>query len=295
MYYPIDESTARIAHNMNSFFRFKEGQATEEYKASVDKAAALANEQKSKVDPIFHAKIDGLLNTYARQLAAWYNRHFSIESRYPSVMVAGPARFDNRKKDKQNAARTTHWKAYDKIKGLLRHIEAVGTGGISSDDPDCIEKLKTKCAELEKLHAFMKNANAYYAKHKTLTGCPGMSVGFAEKIQAGMARDWRSNPRPFEAYQLTNNLANIKRVKQRIAELERRAETPLQGWTFEGGEVVANASDNRLQIFFESKPDESLRGQLKKRGFKWSLRAEAWQRQLTDNAIYAAKEILKTA
>lgn len=79
-------------------------------------------------------------------------------------------------------------------------------------------------------------------------------------------------------YRLSYNLAEIKRVKQRIAELERRAENPFQGWMFDGGEVVANAEANRLQIIFADKPGEVLRGLLKKRGFKWSPRFHAWQR-----------------
>lgn len=32
---------------------------------------------------------------------------------------------------------------------------------------------------------------------------------------------------------------------------------------FDGGEVVANAEANRLQIIFADKPDEALRGLLK--------------------------------
>ena len=70
------------------------------------------------------------------------------------------------------------------------------------------------------------------------------------------------------------------------------AENSFQGWMFDGGEVVANAEANRLQIIFADKPDEVLRGLLKKRGFKWSPRFHAWQRQLTSNAVHAAKEIL---
>ena len=63
-------------------------------------------------------------------------------------------------------------------------------------------------------------------------------------------------------------------------------------FTLQNAEVVANAEANRLQIIFADKPDEALRGLLKKRGFKWSPRFHAWQRQLTSNAVHAAKEIL---
>ena len=58
-----------------------------------------------------------------------------------------------------------------------------------------------------------------------------------------------------------------------------------------GGRVEANREDNRLQIFFEEKPDEKTRETLKESGFRWSPKAGAWQRQLNDNAIYAADRL----
>ena len=52
--------------------------------------------------------------------------------------------------------------------------------------------------------------------------------------------------------------------------------------------MEANTEANRLQIFFDGKPDEATRTELKSNGFRWSPKAEAWQRQLTNNAYYAA-------
>ena len=62
-YYPINEGAARRAKEMNSFSDYKEGSATAEYRAMVDKAAAIAEQQKSRVDPMYHEKIDHLLDT----------------------------------------------------------------------------------------------------------------------------------------------------------------------------------------------------------------------------------------
>ena len=52
--------------------------------------------------------------------------------------------------------------------------------------------------------------------------------------------------------------------------------------------MEANTEANRLQIFFEDKPDEATREALKSNGFRWSPKAGAWQRQLTSNVYYAA-------
>ena len=40
----------------------------------VDKAAAIAEKQKSRVAPMYHEKIDHLLDTYARKLAENMNQ-----------------------------------------------------------------------------------------------------------------------------------------------------------------------------------------------------------------------------
>lgn len=49
--------------------------------------------------------------------------------------------------------------------------------------------------------------------------------------------------------------------------------------------VLQNTADNRLQLFFPGKPEADLIAKLKGRGFKWSPRNKAWQRQLTPNAL----------
>ena len=174
IYYTINEGAARRANDMNSFSDYKPGSATAEYRQMVDKAVEIGERQKKRVDPMYHEKIDSLVDTYARKLAENMNSSFSIEARVPSILIAGGSNFPVRKKEKQNAARD-------------RNME-----------------------------------------------------------------DWNE---------------------------------------IHGGKVEANREDNRLQIYFEEKPDEKTRETLKENGFRWSPKAGAWQRQLNDNAIYAADRI----
>ena len=68
-YYPINEEAARRAKNANSFSDYVPGSATAAYREMVDRAYALGEQQKGRVDPMYHEKIDGLIDRYARKLA----------------------------------------------------------------------------------------------------------------------------------------------------------------------------------------------------------------------------------
>ena len=287
-YYPINENAARRAKEAISFSDYKPGSATAEYRHYVDEAAEIAARQKKRVDPSFHERIDGLLDAYARKLAANMNKGYEITARVPSIMIAGGSNFPVRKKEKQNAAADKNMEEYREIQGLLDKIRSTGMGGISADDPNAVSKLESKLAKLEALQETMKAVNAYYRKNKTLDGCPHLSPEQIEKLKASMSGSYRANPKPFESYQLSNNNAEIRRLKNRITALTRRKELGYVGWEFDGGRVEANTADNRLQIFFDEKPDKEIREELKGNGFRYAPSTEAWQRQLNDNAIYAA-------
>lgn len=276
---------------MNSLFSYVPGKATQSYRTEVDKAAALAERQKQQVDPMYHEKIDSLLDTYARKLAENINRRNEIATRVPSILIAGGSNFPVRKKEKQNRADDAAMAEWRQIQGLLDKIRGTGRGGISADDPEAVQKLKLKLAGLERDQEKMKAVNAYYRKHKTLEGCPELSAEEVEKLKASMARNWRADPKPYESFALSNNNANIRQTKVRIAELTRMAATEYEGWTFEGGEVRMNRESNRLQVFFLEKPDRDICSAMRHSGFKWAPSVGAWQRQLTDNAIYAAKHL----
>lgn len=284
-YYTINEDAARHANTFNSFSDYKPGSATTEYRKCVDEAVEIAERQKKRVDPQYHEKIDYLLDLYARKLAENMNQGYAIEGRVPSVLIAGPANFPVRKKEKQNAARDKNMQDWQRIQGLLDKIRSVGTGGVSSDDADAVQKLQNKLDSRQRLQDHMKAVNAYYRKHKTLEGCPELTPEQLAKLQTAMAED-RLRDRPYLSWQLSNNNAEIRRLKARIETLNRQQETVYVGWQFDGGRVEINREANRLQIFFDSKPDADTRSVLKSNAFHWSPREGAWQRQLNDSLFW---------
>lgn len=286
-YYTINEEAARRANDANSYRDYVPGSATASYRRMVDEAYETAEMQKRRVDPMYHEKIDALVDRYARKLADNLNEGYAIDARVPSVLVAGPANFPARKKEKQNAARDRNMGEFMEISDIMDKIRSTGMGGISADDALAVEKLEKKLAGLEATQKQMKAVNAYFRKHKTLDGCPDLSPMQIEELKASMSRDWRTEPVPYPSYMLSNNNANIRRVRQRIEELRNRP--AFEGWVFPGGRAEANAEENRLQLFFDEKPSEEQRRELKANGFRWAPSQGAWQRQLNQNAMYAAR------
>ena len=290
-YYPINEGAARRAKEAISYSDYRPGSATAEYRHYVDQAVEIAERQKKRVEPEYHEKIDQLLDTYARKLAENMNHGYEITARVPSVLIAGPANFPVRAKEKQNAASDRNMEEFQYIQGLLDKIRSTGMGGISADDPQAVSKLEKKLEKLEASQELMKAVNAYYRKHGTLDGCPHLTERGIENLKADMASGWHYEKKPFQSWQLSNNNAEIRRLKGRIEELTRHKEAAYVGWEFDGGTVEINREANRLQIFFEGKPDAAVRDELKSNGFRWSPKAEAWQRQLNDTTIRVADRI----
>lgn len=290
-YYSIDETAARRANDANSFYDYTQGSTTESYRKMVDEAYALGDKQKTKVDTMYHDKIDDLVDLYARKLAENINERNAIDARVPSVLVAGGGNFPVRKKEKQNAARDRNSADYQNVEKILDKIRGTGTGGIRSDDSKAISKLKAKLELLQRNQDHMRKVNAWYRKHGTLDGCPDMSEDEARELKLDMNGGWHFEDKPFMSWQLSNNNANIHRVQQRIAELTRMADTSYDDMDFDGGKVVFDREANRIMILFDDKPEEDIRTELKSNGYRWAPSRHAWQRQLTENAVRSVKRL----
>ncbi len=282
-YYPVNEELAKAAQEANSFRDYALGSATREYRTAVDSAREVAARQKEKVDARYHEKIDRILDSYERQLAAWYDRFHRNAASCPSIMIVGAGNFPRQKHEKKIRRTSELLREHEKIKeNMERRIKGVGTAGISSDDSDALERLETKLAVLKERHEEMKKANAYRRKNGSWEGYDGV---LKDKV-------CREGPTIYQFFNLPNSLAEIHRIDQRIKYLKKQAETEYgDGWHFDGGVVKANKDENRLQLFFDDVPPEKTRADLRHCGFRWSPRNKAWQRMLTPDAIFAAKRL----
>ena len=306
MEYSINENDARTARELNSFSEYKDGEATNSYKASILRFAEdvedLKSNAKVKITPEIEDAIQYYANRYSYKLAEAKNKEYSIEAMCPSVMICGAGNFPVRKKQKQNSARENWWSKYSdlfndnnyyirKIRNLLMNTT------IYSNDEMAIEKLQDRIEDLEELQQTMKDVNAYYRKNGTLKGCEFLTEEQIRKTEANIEyHTW--DKKPFASYELTNNNADIRRNKERLEQLQKlkaRAEQKSEDKYIQvdGLQVVEDATDMRIRIIFDDIPSAETRELLKHWGFKWSPKNSAWQRQLTTNGIYATNMVLE--
>lgn len=301
MYYEINETTARRAHDNMSMRDYHEGSATAKYRAAVDRAAAELEEVKAQCKTQDQKdRAEWYFDKYARKLAEAINRDNEIGTRCPSVMISGAGNFPVRKKEKQVAAWESNRENFGKADYYLGKMRRVHLQGVQGNGPEVIEYLEGKLADLEAAHQSMKEANAYYRKHKTLDGCPGISQATLEWLtRPGVFAKGDGTPLalygcPYPAYDLQNSNANIKRIRQRIASLQAIKASPTQEERHNGCTYLENSAIMRVQLIFDSKPSESTRALLKANGFHWSPSQGAWQRQLTENGKAAARRVLES-
>lgn len=161
--------------------------------------------------------------------------------------------------------------------GKAAGIEQQLARTIFSDDADAVEQLQAKIAAAEKRQATMKAANKIvhskpkdeYTTDKELAlEALGLTAGAVKRL---FEPDFCGRI-GFPSYELTNNGANIRRMKERVAAItavaarKEAAETSENGVTVEGKEFV--------RITFAEKPLRMVLDALKFAGFCW--RGGSW-------------------
>lgn len=288
-YFTINETTARVAKEINSFSEYVQGSATNGYKTAVNEVYDIVD-RIEKEKPQYAEKAAYMALRYAKKYADYLNAYYRNEASCPSVMICGAGNFPTGKKNKQNSRRDTLMQEYNRLNDYKRKISDIlhNTQPIMSGDADAIERLNDKIADLEAEKELMKAINAYYRKNKTMEG-------FEEDIPAVLQRsiDFRisHNWADHGLFDTSNANAELRRLKERLAKLESVKEAGTAETEYDGYTVKEDTEIMRLQIFFDTVPCEETRSLLKSNGFKWSPKNKAWQRQLTDNAKMVFKRI----
>jgi hypothetical protein len=178
---------------------------------------------------------------------------------------------------RHNPARARVIRALDKSfehQNMANHHEAKAAGlehqlerSVFSDDPDALEALAARIAELEAKREEMKASNAAFRKGDAVWAAHlGITVEQAAARRATVMEGYSWCRQPYPAYQLSNLGNNIKRLRDRVTVITARQQRTARaeasgGITIEGEEWV--------RITFAEKPSRSVLAELRQ-DFRWS-------------------------
>ena len=244
---------------------------------------------------------------------------------------------ENRHRKHIEKIRTTFQKSID-LKKTSEYYEAKAENiqnpyAIKSDDPEAIQKLKQKLAEIEqeieqvkehnkKCKDFVKlevvpshreneeciaNTNGNYKRYAIINKVTKeirwessrVPQDIKEKIEAyaktGVLEktEIKKDQKVFESYHLQNLNGNKTRIKKRIDELQSVHRMQEIDEEVNGIRIFTDKVQNRVQMFFPSIPSEEVRTKLKSNGFKWSPFNKAWQRMTSQYSLDLARDIAK--
>lgn len=115
-YYAVSEKLAEMHKNAMSYFDYKPGTVTNEYRQQVDAVYKLAEISADPEKSLYLADI------YAKRLARWYDDYNRNGASCPSVLVAGFSNFPTRKKERQNARADVLMQQWERIQHMKEKI-----------------------------------------------------------------------------------------------------------------------------------------------------------------------------
>lgn len=227
---------------------------------------------------------------YEPRFVQHYKEWMRAQSRCFSSLVTGAGNFNQRQHQKRNDAeraarkRLEEWKEKT-VKRLNRKERLVGMAEV--------ERLTAELEKCEDVHQKMKEVNAICRKKITEEEMVNLivgDVGIKEERAKELVYpdpDRGIYAKGFASYQLSLNLAKIKDLKAKIARHEKLAGKEDRTVEFDRFVIEMCYSEERIRIRHAERPSREEVAMLKSNAFKWSPNNQAWQRQMTQNAMYA--------
>lgn len=298
----IPEDIARLAHRGTSFDPELRGRQEREgyaalLEADFEHLSKLADSDDKR------ALLDA---GFARYRAGYRTRYVAVlvaKSRCLSTMIAGPSNFNVRRAGKasDSADKRTQELVEFRIAALaaIRKVLTPELQPIMSGDADAAGRLEDKIAKAEARQEMMKAANAAIREHAT-EGAEAqvaalIALGHPEGIARGLLKPDFCGRIGFPAYELTNNNANIRRMRGRLTVVERNKATPDATVEGAAARLEDAPAENRVRLYFPGKPSAEVRGLLKSRGFRWAPSTGAWSAHRNPSSLETARQVAGVA
>lgn len=240
--------------------------------------------------------LDQEMERFQIGFAGKFNNKLATQGRCISTFITGASNFPTRRAEKANNSYEKRWREMFEwrtkvIKSIIKKLKDLETEESGGE----IKILKRKILSAEKNQEEMKIINVIIRKNvsndEKIKEIMKISSLTEVQIIKLLIPDFAGRV-GFATFNLQNNLANIKRMKERLIELGKREITPTNEISFDGGKIINNSEYDRVQIFFDQKPSQNIIDKLKSEGWHWSPSIGVWQRKLTENAKNSANRIV---
>lgn len=245
--------------------------------------------------------VDEFMPRFRQIMGRLYREYLQSRSNVVSWAIAGPSNFPARRMEKR--ARWAHNKlehylaVKEKLLKRVRKQLRPEYRPIMSGDDNAIERLEYKIKDAERWQEMMKSGNKVvrkYVKKDHEAGIKALiEIGFCEALARKSFKPDCFGGYGFAGFELSNNNANIRRMKQRLEQIKRAKATPETTIEREDGIRIEDVpADNRVRIFFPGKPDAEVRTRLKSSGFRWAPSLECWQAYRNDRTMATARQFV---
>ena len=196
-----------------------------------------------------------------------------------STMITGPANFPVRSQEKKrDSYENSVGELLDYVTRVYRKMQAKYSGreAIRTGSANAVAQLEEKIAKLEANQEFMKAANKVI-KDKKLDqdGKVEALLSLDDDITEATAVKILTVPDCFSIvgfakFELTNNGANIRRLKEQLEKAKRLAEQVTTEKMIGAVRVVNNCEDDRLELHFPERTSKEVYDELKAHGFRFT-------------------------
>lgn len=225
--------------------------------------------------------------------------YLGSRSRIVSAMIAGPSNFPSHRMNKRSE--TSHRRLEELINYREKAMSAIikkmypERAAVMSSDADAADKLRYKIAILQANQERMKAANAAIRRNakkgEEAQVAALQAEGFTEEQAHKLIKPSHCTAYGFASYSLSNNNAEITRLKKRLEQVEYLQSREDIEEERENAVLTIAFKENRVRLEFAGKPDEETRSRLKKRGFRWSRTLGVWQAYVNTYSVDEARAV----
>lgn len=238
---------------------------------------------------------------YITKYKDWVRTLFAKHSRIMSAMITGPARFPTRRNEKANNSYDAAYKEFREwrekaLKAIARRIEEAKPAE-QKESEEWTRLKRSILSSASTIKEINDGVNRYSNKALFVSSIYGKVETYAKRGDVSIVEKAVSYVRELnkqstiitERHKFFKLVEMAKSVREAQEVKANKEDVEIE---FEGGKIVKNFSEDRLQIIFPGKPDSETISRLKSNGFRWAPRSTAWQRQLTLNAYYACARVV---